>query len=63
MAKKPTSMKAEPKKVAHVKNKSTVGVTIDGVFIGIGQSEDVPNYDPDSKINKAFAQGKMITVK
>jgi hypothetical protein len=55
----------EKKKVSvtRVTNHSTCDLPINGVLIRIGKTEDVPDFDPSTKINSEWVRCKMISVK
>jgi len=54
---------AKTKTVTKVTNNSTCDFTIDGVLIKSGESQNVPKFNPESKINAAFLACAMIVAK
>lgn len=53
----------EVAKPATVTNNSSCNLSIGGVLIEKGKTETVPNFDAETKINKAYLGSKMISVK
>ena len=49
--------------VTSVTNNSTCDLPVSGVLIRIGKTEDVPDFDPSTKINSEWVRCKMISVK